>query len=150
MEKRDPPSLLNRIVTPPLTLLFGMLATIWFAYRVIILFKNISEPVVLFDKGSYYMLGVGVSLLTLGCVAVIEFWGGKPITTRQNRLFTRLAISGVVLLFIIPHVVHFVVDKHLVRHGYTVCEEASHQWLFVRDIVYAQPSIECRAGIEKK
>lgn len=150
METRDPPSLINRMITPPLTLICGISAALWFFYRMIILLQNISAPVVLFDKGSYYMLGVGVSLLSLGFVAIVEFWGGKPITSRQNTIFSRLAISGVVLLFVVPHVAHFVADKYLDKNGYTVCEEASHQWLFVRDIVYVQSFVECSADLKKK
>lgn len=150
METRDPPSLLNRVITPPLTFLSGIFAVLWFAYRVIFLLQNISEPVILFDKGSYYMLGVGVALLSLSFVAIIEFWGGKPITSKQNIIFSRLAISGVALLFVVPHVAHFAVDKYLERSGYSVCEEASHQWLFVRDIVYVQASVVCSEDIESK
>ena len=111
METRDPPSLLNRIVTPPLTLLCGISATVWFFYRMIFFLQNMSTPIVIFDKGSYYMLGVGIGLLSLGFVAVIEFWGGKPITRKQNSIFSRLAISGVVLLFVVPHAAHFAADR---------------------------------------
>ncbi len=150
METRDPPSLLNRIIGPPLFLVGGISATLWFFYRLIFLLQNLSAPIVLFDKGSYYMLGVGIGLLSLGLVAAIEFWGGKPITSKQNFIFSRLAISGVILLFVVPHVAHFAADKYLKRHGYSVCEEASHQWLFVRDIVYIADSIECDASLKKK
>lgn len=148
METRDPPSLLNRIITPPLILLSGMSATIWFVYRVVFLLQNISEPVVLFDKGSYYMLGVGVGLLSLAFVVLKEFWGGEPITSKQNIICSRLAVSGLVLLFVVPHVAHFVADKHLKKHGYSVCEEASHQWLFIRDIVYVQLPVECSVELK--
>lgn len=150
MEKRDPPSLLNRVIGPPLFLIAGTFAILWFFYSVTFLFQNISAPIVVFDKGSYYLFGAGVGLLSLGVVVAIEFWGGKPITSKQNRIFSRLAISGVILLFVAPHAAHFVADKYLDRHGYTVCEEASHQWLFVRDIVYVQSFIECSSDLKKK
>ena len=143
MEKRDPPSLLNRIIGPPLFLLSGFFSALWFFYRVVFFFQNISAPIIVFDKGSYYMLGVGVGLLSLGLVIAIEFWGGKPITDAQNSVFSKLAIFGVVLLFVFPHISHFAADKYLKKNGYMVCREASHQWLFVRDIVYIQPSITC-------
>lgn len=150
METRDPPSLFNKVVGPPLFLAGGFAASLWFFYRVIFLIQNISEPSIVFDKGSYYMLGVGVGLLSLGFVTAIEFWGGKPITNKQNAVFSKLVMSGIVLLFVVPHATHFTVDKYLENHGYSVCEEASNQWLFVRDIVYIQPSIECSEGLKKK
>ena len=150
METRDPPSLLNKVIGPPLFLVGGLSASLWFFYRAIFFIDNISSPLVLFDKGSYYMLGVGVGLLSLGFVTAIEFWGGKPITSKQNTIFSRLAISGVILLFVVPHLVHFAADKYLNKHGYTVCEEASHRWLFVRDIVYIAETIECSSSIKVK
>ncbi|WP_075186128.1 hypothetical protein [Teredinibacter haidensis] len=150
METRDPPSLLNKVITPPLLLVGGVSAVLWFIYRVAFLYKNISESMVVFDKGSYYMLGVGIGLLTLAFVTLKEFWGGNPITKKQNHILTKLAISGLALLFIVPHAAHFFANKHLVTHGYSVCEDASHQWLFVRDIVYIQPSIECSAELKNE
>lgn len=150
MEKRDPPSLFNRIIGPPLFLIGGFSAALWFFYRVVVLFQSISAPTVVFDKGSYYMLGVGIGLLSLGIVITIEFWGGKPITDRQNSIFSKLAISGVVLLFVVPHASHFIVDNYLKNNDYVVCEEASHQWLFVRNIVYIQPSVECSEELKNE
>lgn len=150
METRDPPSLLNRVITPPLLLVGGISATLWFIYRVIFLLQNLSAPIVLFDKGSYYMLGVGIGLLSLAFVVIKEFLGGEPITSKQNVIFSRLAVSGVILLFVVPHVAHFAADKYLKKHGYSVCEEASHQWLFVRDIIYITDSIECNSSLKTK
>ena len=43
MQTRDTPSLANRILTPSLTLLCGLSAGVWFFYRVIFLFQNISS-----------------------------------------------------------------------------------------------------------
>ena len=150
METREPPSLLNRVIGPPLFLIGGVFTSLWFFFRAFVLMQNISAPIVLFDKGSYYMLGAGVSLLTIGFVTAIEFWGGKPVTSKQNTVFSRLAISGVILLLVVPHIAHFSADKYLTKHGYAVCKAASHQWLFVRDIVYIQPSVECRADLKKE
>src|SRR5690625_3426416 len=104
METREPPSLTNKIVGPPLFLLGGACATLWFFYRLASLVQNLSEPIILIDKGSYYMLGVGVGLLSLAFVLIIEFWGGDPLTSKQNTLLSRLAISGVALMFAFPHV----------------------------------------------
>lgn len=150
METRDPPSLLNKVMGPPIFLFSGLAALLWFFYRSAFLFQNISEPLILFDKGSYYMLGVGLGLLTLGVVVVIEFWGGKPITAKQNVIFTRLAMSAMVLLFVVPHGVHVLVDRYLTQQGYSVCEEASHQWLFVRDIVYVDKNTQCSSKLVSK
>ncbi len=143
MEKRDPPSLLNRIIGPPLFLVGGMAAFSWFVYRFIALVQNIAEPMVVFEKGSCYLLGVSMGLLSLGTVAALEFWGGRPISPRQNNIFSKMAIFGLVLLFVFPHLSHWIIDKYLEKNDYTICTKASYQWLFIRDIVYLRPSMEC-------
>lgn len=149
METRVPPSLLNRIIGPPLFLAGGFAAAFWFFYRIVCLLEDLSSPVILFDKGSYYMLGVGLGLLSLGIGLAKEFWGGNPLTAKQADIISKLGIAGVVLIFIIPHISHFSADYYLKNQGYSVCEEASHQWLFVRDIVYIQPTVECSEDLKK-
>ena len=121
---------------------------LWFFYRLFHVFFGELSEIELFDKGSFYMLGVGMGLLVLGLVTIIEFWGGNPITTKQNIIFTRLAILAVALMFVVPHVAHFSADRYLEEQGYSVCEEASHQWLFVSNIVYVADSVECSADLK--
>lgn len=150
MEKGDSPSLIDRIATPLFLLLLGATAMAWFVYRVCALFNNESSPIITFDKGSYYLLGAGVGLLSLAYMTIKQFWLKSPLTQQQSSLFSRIAIAGVITMFVFPHIAHFAADKYLEQHGYTVCEEASHQWLFVRDIVYVQPTVECSAELKKK
>lgn len=149
MENREPPSIFSKIIGPPLFLICGISATVWFFYRIFFLFLHITGPIIVFDKGSYYMLGVGIGLLSLGVGIAIEFWGGKPASDKQGKFISRSAISGVVLALIIPHLSHFSVDVYLSKKGYRVCNEASHQWLFVRDIVYIKPSVDCTKDLIK-
>ena len=148
MKKGDSPSIIDRIGTPVFLLVLGASAMVWFIYRVFLLFSNGLSPIVIFDKGSYYMLGVGVGLLALAYMIIREFWLARPLTNRQSSFFSRLAILGVILTIVLPQLAHFAVDKYFTQHGYTVCKEASHQWLFVRDIVYVASSVECSADLK--
>lgn len=150
MEKGDSPSSIDLIGTPLFLFALGSGAIVWFIYRVFSLFCNGSSSIVTFDKGSYYMLGVGVGLLALAYMIIREFWLRRPLTNEQSSFFSRVAISGVILAFVFPHIAHYAVDKYLEDHGYTVCEEASHQWLFVRDIVYIQPTVQCSAKLKNE
>jgi len=150
MEGQEKPSLLNRIVTPILFLLGGLSALLWFIYRIYMLIKGSADDVVLIDKGSYYMLGVGIGMLDLAFIVIWEQWLVKPLTKRVTKIFSRLAVASIVFLLALPHVVHYVAGEHLDARGYSVCEKASHQWLFVRDIVYIQPSVKCSADLKKK
>lgn len=150
MEKGNAPSLIDRIGTPIFLLVLGVGAIVWFIFRVFSLFSNGSSPIVAFDKGSYYMLGVGVGLLALAYMIIREFWLRRPLTNKQSTFFSRIAISGVILALVFPHIAHFAVETYFEEHGYIVCEEASHQWLFIRDIVYVQSTVECSAELNKK
>lgn len=150
MDKGDSPSLVDRIITPLFLLALGASAAVWFIYRAFSLIGYGSSAVVTFDKGSCYLFGTSISLLTLTYMIIREFWLRRPLTTEQSTFFSRIAISGVALMFVFPHVAHFAVDKYFKAHGYTVCEEASHQWLFMRDIVYVEASVACSSDLKKK
>jgi hypothetical protein len=150
MKGQEKPSLLNRIVTPILFLVGGLSALLWFIYRIYMLVKGSGDDIVLIDKGSYYMLGVGIGMLDLAFVVIWEQWLVKPLTQRVATIFSRLAVAGVVFLLALPHAIHYVAGEYLEDNGYSVCEKASHQWLFVRDIVYIQDSVECSAKLKEK
>lgn len=96
MEGQEKPSLLNRIVTPILFLLGGLSALLWFIYRIYMLIKDSADDVVLIDRGSYYMLGVGIGMLDLAFMVIWEQWLVKPLTKRVTKIFSRLAVASVV------------------------------------------------------
>lgn len=146
MNSRPQASLLNRILTPSVFLLAGFAALAWFSYRLYVLISA-NGAVILVDKGSYYMLGVGLGLLDLAVVIIWEQWLLRSLNKKTTSIFTRVAIASVVLLLAVPHIIHYWADKQLIANGYSICEAASHQWLFVRDIVYFQPSVGCSESL---
>jgi len=150
MEDRERPSLLIRIFGPLLFVFSAFGALLWFFYRAFHLILEMGAAVVVFDKGSYYALGVGVGLMAIAFAGVQETWLKKTLTKRSASIISKLAITGVVLTFTVPHIVHYASNNYLENDGYSVCEEASHQWLFVRDILYIQSSVECSADLIKK
>jgi hypothetical protein len=150
MEDREKPSWAIRTFGPIPIILGSISALIWFFYRVFLFLEGISSEIVIIEKGSFYMLGVGVGLLALAFVCVQEFWVGKLLTKEQSSFMTKLAIIGVVLTFTVPQLVHFASNSFLQKKGYSVCEEASQQWLFVRNIVYIKETIECSKIPHKK
>lgn len=148
MENSVKPSLLNRILTPIIMLLSGVAAMAWFFYRIYFLIFGNFESVVLIDKGSYYMLGVGLGFLSLAYVIIWEQWFLKPVDKTVTSIFSWMAGSGVVLIFSLPHIIHYLADYSLTSSGYIVCQDASHQWLFIRDIVYIKDSVECSVDLK--
>ena len=150
MEDREKPSWAIRIFAPLLFILGSTAALLWFFYRLIALFSGAQSDIIVFDKGSFYMLGVGIGMLILAIVTVQEGWLGRVLSKKQSTYLTRLAVISLAVLFVVPHFVHYLTDSYLSIRGYSVCEEASHQWLFVRDIVYVQESMECNENLKKK
>ncbi len=134
MANRDSP-LAIRIFTPIFFILSSLAALYWFFFRTFEIFITPLSPVEVFDKGSFYMLGVGVGLLILAIVTVQEGWLNKELSKKQSSFLTKVAILSVVLIFLTPQLMHYCANKYLAGKGYTVCDEASHQWLFVQDIV---------------
>lgn len=150
MKDREKPSLAIRIIGALLFIAGSCAALFWFFYRVVILVSTSQLEVVVFDKGSFYMLGVGVGMSVLAFTAIQEGWVGKVLSKRQAAILTRIAIVSLALIFIVPNLFHYITDTYFSNEGYSVCEEASSQWLFVRDIVYIQDTIECGAKLKEK
>ena len=150
MQDRVKPSTLNRILTPVVFLLGGVCALAWFVYRIYALLKSSGDEIVIFDKGSYYLLGVAIGMLALAFVVIWEQWLLRPLSRRITKIFSGLAVASLVTLLAVPHIAHFVANEHLTASGYSVCEAASDQWLFIRDIVYVQPSVECSEDIKQE
>ncbi len=148
MEDRVKPSLGVRIFAPLFFILGSLAALLWFFYRLFELFFGHFSEVEVFDKGSFYMLGVGAGMFILAFATVQEGWFDKPLSGQQASYLTKAALISIVLLFLLPHVIHYFADYNLTSNGYTVCQDASHQWLFIRDIVYIKDSIECSVDLK--
>ena len=144
-DQRERPSFFARTFGPPICLILAVGALSWFVYALTVLFRDIQAEIVLIDKGSYYMLGVGISKSALAFIVVYEFWFGKALPDKLRGLCGRWAIAGLVVLFVFPHVMHFGADYYLKGRGYSVCDRASSQRMrFVR-IVYAESTSVCDA-----
>jgi hypothetical protein len=150
MEDREKPSLATRIIGALLFIAGSCAALFWFFYQVVILLSTSQSEVVVFNKGSFYMLGVGVGMSVLAFAAVQEGWVGKVLSKKQADILTRIAVVSLALIFITPNLFHYISEAYFSSEGYSVCDEASSQWLFVRDIVYIQDTIECSAKLKEK
>lgn len=149
MEDREPPSLTVRLAGPLVFIVGSIGALFWFGFSVFVLLENLNNEIVSFDKGAFYMLGVGLGSATLSFVLIYEFWHGKPLTKRLNILCTKLAFFSIILLLLTPQAIHLLTGNYLENRGLTLCEQASSQWLFVSEIVYVDDDSGCD-GISKR
>jgi len=96
---------------------------------------------ILINKGVFYLLGVGVALSFLMVDGVYNTLVRRPIPRKLRKIVNVAAFSGLALMLILPQAVHYVSASALDKRGYEVCQSASSQWLFVRDIVYTAPGV---------
>ena len=149
MEGIEKPTALMRLGSPVFFIsLTLMLLYLFTAEAVSTTSQLLNQPEsISFNKGAYYMLGAGLGAgaLTIGIVA--SFWLGKMLSQKTVGILMKIAIGSIGLMFVLPHLVHYGVDRYLSNAGYEVCESASHQWLHSRTIVYVK-SAEICAGLK--
>lgn len=150
MDDRVRPPLMARVFGPLIFVIGAPVALAIFVWKLYQLVEHWADDAFMFDKGAFYLLGVGLGMLALAIVTVQEGWFGRNLSKAEASTLSRLAIVGVALIPILPNVVHYATDTILKDDGYTVCESASHQWRFVRDIVYIKPGVECSSGLRDR
>lgn len=99
------------------------------------------ENTVLINKGVFYLLGVGVALSFLLVDGVYNSLMRRPIPKKIRKFVSAITFFGLGLVLMLPAAVHYISALVLEQRGYAVCDSASTQWLFVRDIVYTTPGI---------
>jgi hypothetical protein len=135
--------------------LFFVLTTacfVWFAWSAYSIVDSISSKadVVYFDKGSLYMLGAGIGLASLTLAILYEGILRRNLTSKITMVITRSALIGVSLMFILPHVLHYLASTYLTDENYVVCDEASYQWLLYKKLVYTTNQLTCEVLVQEK
>ena len=152
IEDRDRPSTIVRITGPLMFAFMGIPALLWFGVNLYTITGEIlsSSSIVVFHKGVFCMLGVGLGALTLAFVAGYEYWLDKVLPERLNILCTKMALISIAVITLLPQVSHFFLHRHLTNNHYTLCRESSRQWLHDRTIVYLDSTENCHEVAEKR
>ncbi len=125
--------------------IFSLGSLAWFLIELYSLFSQISnhQAYISFNKGSMYLLGVGLGSLILTWLMLYGSVFKKTLTERLNRFYTRLVLSSILLLFIFPQLVHYPLESYLQSEEYKECHELSHRWLHAQTIIYSKSSFSC-------
>ena len=126
---------------------------VWFAWSIYSIANQITTDahVVYFDKGSLYMLGAGIGLSALTFAILYEGILRRNLTKRVTKIITKSALAGIILMFLLPQLLHYLTNTYLTEKRYIVCVEASYQWLFYKKIVYTDIQSTCEAlNVKKK
>ena len=116
----------------------------FFGYNAFSLIRELVEEsqVIFFNKGSVYFFGGALGL------AVMTYWlvrnaVGSPMPESQNHIISYILIGTLILMFVLPHIAHYMIDDYLENKGYQICEEASYQWMYYREIVFTASQEVC-------
>ncbi|MBY6189265.1 hypothetical protein KUV22_02425 [Microbulbifer agarilyticus] len=142
--------ILARIFGPFIFIVGAPVALFVFLSNSYHLFTHWADEALMFDKSAFYLLGVGLGMAALAILTIQEGWFGRSLSKAQAGVLSRLILVSVALIPILPNLTHYAADRALKSNGYVVCESASHQWRFVRDIVYIKPSVVCSGSLRDR
>lgn len=147
MDERVKPSLLVMIIAPLLFIFMAIGSFQWFMFEVASTASVIInvKDIIYINKGVFYMLGISIGLSSLSFVLVSEFWFGVILNEVLNQLCTKLCVIGVLVMFIIPHILDYTIGYYLTKKGYDFCEKASSQWLHSKTTAYVIDPKVCLA-----
>ncbi|WNO08044.1 hypothetical protein [Teredinibacter sp. KSP-S5-2] len=106
--------------------------------------------IVSFNKGHYYLLGLGVCVGVFGLIATLEHWFSIILSEATVKKLFRVAVLGLMLGLLLPHFSHFGFSRYFQSHGYISCDAASHRWLHSVILVYTKNEMLCKELIEAR
>ncbi len=126
-------------------------APVWFVLTLIDMVKEILivSPTVIFERGAYYSLGAGIGMGAIAAAMLLEAWTKKPLSTKATKIFTRTAIGGVALMFLLPVIAENVTENYLSEKGYGYCDVPSSSWAIYKDVNYTLDAETCSTIIEE-
>lgn len=152
MDAQNSPTALARYGGFFLFLLLTAACFVWFSWSAYDIVDSISSKAnaVYFDKGSLYMFGAGIGLASLTFAIFYEGILRRKLTKKITKGITRSTLVGILLMFILPHVLHYLASTYLEEKHYVICDEMSYQWLLYKKVVYTTNQLSCEALIQEK
>lgn len=152
MNREQLPSPLTRFLSVVFFSMLTLSALAWFVVSVIGIISQFSlnDPVVGFDKGSMYMLGVGLGLLLLTIGGIMQGIFGQALTPKEETLFKRGIVISIVLMVTFPQLAHYLVSKYAHKQHYSICNDATYRWLLYRKLYYTESKITCDKLVNEK
>lgn len=146
------PSLKTKIMSLTFFVALAAGSFLWFGISIVSLFNQLHfhEAIVAFDKGSIYMLGVGVGLLLLIGGGVLQGFLGREPDAAAEKIFKWGMVFSLTLTIALPQLVHYGVDQSAKAQKYEICTEAGYQWFMYRKIYYADSRDSCNRLVQDK
>jgi hypothetical protein len=145
MEVTTEPSLSTKLLSLGFFLLLTISSGTWFAISSINLISDIryQAPVIAYDEGSMYMLGCTIGLLGVLAGGAYYVLLGRKLPKKVERILIRIMLSGVVIMFVFPHVANFYVESEIEHSKYYICEKLTYEWLLYKKYYYTDTPETC-------
>lgn len=146
------PSLQTKILSFSFFLTLTVSALAWFCHSAYTLLSqsNQNAPIVAFDKGSMYMLGIGLVLLLLTTNGVMHGILGKELTEKVASSYKYGIVASLILMVVLPQLTHFIVNRHFKNADYVVCNEVSYRWMLYSKYYYTGNQAICSNIVREK
>jgi len=99
--------------------------------------------IITFDKGSMYMLGAGVGVLSLAIAVVYTAIYQRKVSFSVEKVLIKIALIAMVVMFVLPQVAHLSIDHVISDNSYLECEPLSHRGLRYSEYVFTQDEQTC-------
>ncbi|GAB3093702.1 hypothetical protein G8770_22620 [Aestuariicella hydrocarbonica] len=152
MQTEQQSSPMARFLSVSFFLVLTIASLAWFFLSITNLISQIrlDAPIIGFDKGSVYMLGIGLGLLVLTAGGIIQGILGKSLTPAKESLFKKGIGASLVVAFLLPHVVHYAVTKYTDEKDYRICDGANYHWFLYSKFYFTNNETSCDALIREK
>jgi len=127
-------------------IIMTMIGISYFTYAVFTLGKDLSNHSdnISFNKGAFYLLGASIGLASIVFAGIYESGLGHTLSKALGSTITKVALAGLIIMLVLPHVTHYFVSSAVESDGYSICDAASHQWLYSKTIVFTRNEEACR------
>ena len=135
----------TRILSTLLFVLLPVACLVWFGSSLNNLVSDLMNMsnIITFDKGSMYMLGAGVGALSFSVIVVYSAIFQRKVSFSVEKLVIKIALISIVVMFVLPHAAHFLINNVISDNGYQECEPLSHRGLRYSKYVFTQDEEIC-------
>lgn len=147
MQTEQQSSPMARFLSVGFFLVLTIASLAWFFVSTTSLISQIRQnaPIIGFDKGSVYMLGIGLGLLVLTAGGIMQGILGKTLTPAKESLFMKGIVTSLVVAFLLPHAVHYGVSQYTQKQHYDICNPATYRWFLYSKYYYTDTPSNCDA-----
>jgi len=92
--------------------------------------------VIRFVKGAFYLVGCAISTVCFFLICLYWLIYRKSMPEEKQGFLMRIILAGMVIMFALPQIADFAVNKMLTDDGYALCQGMTYRGLVNSEYVY--------------